>query len=60
MNLVEIGGSILNAEAVEPFIKQAHELGHAYMGALSSVFAMGFAALENDYGIYKPKVWSSV
>ena len=58
MNLAEIGGSILNTEATGIFVEKANELGYAYIGAFTTVFAEDFHLLEEKYEIYKPKVWS--
>ena len=45
LNLVEIGGGILNTEALTPFLQQASTLGYAYIGGFSYDFASTFEDL---------------
>ena len=60
-NLVEIGGSVLNSDAVNPFVRSTYNQGHAYIGGFSYAFASDFSELEkSNPEILKPKFYSNI
>ena len=61
MNLVEIGGSVLNMDSIATFLQSAPSLGYAYVGGFSYSFANDFDALEKENpDILKPKLYSNI